>query len=873
MLDSNKKRKNNHIHVVGAREHNLKNISVSIPKDSLTVITGPSGSGKSSLAMDILYTEGKRRYIESLSSYARQFLGLPKKPDVDRIDGLCPAIAIDQKTVGSNPRSTVGTITEIYDYLRVLFARAGLPICPKCHISVQAQAPDAIASRLISKFNSKNLLISAPIAVHKKGEFVNELEKLFGLGYFRFIIDGKRYNFANKDEIKELKLKKKENHNIDLLIDSCSAENSELARIEDAISKAFELANSTVKVTIDNKDYTYSGSQACIKCGYSFPEIEPRLFSFNSPIGACEECYGLGVISSNFFNSFEPKNLHKDLEDDKESNYAIGNSKLTCRFCNGKRLNPEALAIKINNRSIYELSELSIKDLASYMADLKHNLENYELVERLVQEIYARLKFLLDVGLNYLSLNRTARTLSGGEGQRIRLATQVGSALSGVLYILDEPSIGLHQKDNDQLINTLCKLRDLGNTVVVVEHDLDTMKSSDYLIDMGPEAGIHGGHIIAQGTPEELSKDMNSLTGAFLAGRRDISRKNSIRKPTGYMTLNNATLNNLKDLTVKFPLGVFCGISGVSGSGKSTLIMQELVPVLTQLLNAGSKRLPEWFKAVMKDNNKLSGTVGLESIVVIDQSPIGRTPRSTPATYIGIFDHIRGIFASLPESNIRGYSVSRFSFNVAQGRCSTCFGDGYVTVPMHFLADVVMLCSDCKGARYNKQTLEIRFKGKNIAEVLDFTVEQALEFFESHTILAKKLQLLKDVGLGYIKLGQPSTTLSGGEAQRIKLATELTKKGNNIVYILDEPTTGLHSHDIEKLLVVLNSLVDKGNSLFVIEHNLDILKVADYIIDLGPEGGDAGGELIAQGTPEEIAKSSISYTGKYLRPLLKKQLN
>lgn len=858
----------NRIKVIGAREHNLKNITVEIPKDALTVITGPSGSGKSSLALDILYTEGKRRYIESLSSYARQFLGLPKKPDVDSIEGLCPAIAIDQKTVGSNPRSTVGTITEIYDYMRVLFARNGITACPDCKAPISAQSPDKIANLLVTNFNKQTVIIAAPIAHYQKGEFVRVLEKLFASGYYKFIIDGQRHNFRKLQEIQELKLKKTERHSIDVLLDSCEVIVSEASRLQESIERSFALANGVCKVIVGDTEHLYAAQRMCLRCNYSFPEVEPRLFSFNSPIGACRDCHGLGMIYAMSAPTDQSRWYRKKDENQlDESKYAKLELEKVCASCDGQRLNKAALAVTIDGKNIYQLGQLSVKKLALFFEQLKLSDNEQATMGRLVHEIMTRVQFLCDVGLGYLSLNRTARTLSGGEGQRIRLATQIGSALSGVLYILDEPSIGLHQRDNDKLIGTLHRLRDLGNTVVVVEHDTDTMMQADYIIDMGPGAGVGGGYVVAAGTPQEISDNPDSLTGAYLSGRKRIEARQKIRDPRGFMTLKNACSHNLKDLTVSFPLGVLCGISGVSGSGKSTLIMQELVPALQATLQKRS-RIPEWMKNMLSGHEKLQGAEKIENLVVIDQTPIGRTPRSTPATYLGIFNDIRALFAGLPESNARGYKVGRFSFNVAEGRCSQCAGEGTITIAMHFLADVSMVCHVCHGTRYNAQTREIHYKGKNIAQVLDMTAAEAVVFFEAHQSLHKKLRLMCDVGLDYIKLGQSSLTLSGGEAQRIKLAHELAKRGMHTLYILDEPTTGLHSSDIDKLLKVLQNLIDKGNSLLVIEHNLDVLKVADYIIDLGPEGGEEGGTLVACGTPRVIADNKNSYTGKYLKRVL-----
>ncbi|HEV2916809.1 MAG TPA: excinuclease ABC subunit UvrA [Candidatus Babeliales bacterium] len=840
------------ITVVGAHEHNLKHITAKIPKNCLTVITGPSGSGKSSLALDVLYTEGKRRYMESLSSYARQFLGIAKKPLFDRIDGLCPAIAIEQKTVGSNPRSTVGTITEIYDYLRVLFARIGHLHCPECAMPISVESPESITHMIINKFKHQTITIAAPIVERKKGEFLWELLSLFDSGLYRFIIDGTHYKFKSQDEIHALKLKKSVPHTIDALIDSLEVSDSERSRIFEAIEKAFTFARGMCRIIVGEKKYIYSSSRMCVQCATSIADIEPRLFSFNSPIGACPECQGLGTLSAWSWHDGGSTSYKSEYETSYIDRYAIH---FTCDTCNGKRLNPMALAVTIGNKDIIELSSLSIKQLRSFFASTQFSEKEFEIAAALLKEIDNRLQFLIDVGLGYLTLNRPARTLSGGEGQRIRLATQIGSALSGVLYVLDEPSIGLHQRDNDRLIDTLKSLRDQGNTVVVVEHDIDTMREADYIIDMGPAAGSLGGEITAYGTPEQLAQNPDSLTGAYLSGKREIKVPRTLRKAKGYMTLKNATTHNLKNVTVDIPLGVLCGISGVSGSGKSSLIMHELVPQVRQALAR---------KKISGPSETLSGTETLENMVVIDQSPIGRTPRSNPATYLGIFDEIRTLFAQLPESVARGYKSGRFSFNVSDGRCAECNGDGTITVEMHFLPEVVMTCKTCNGKRYNSETLQILYKGKNIADILALTALQALELFAHHKRLAKTLQLLCEVGLDYIQLGQPSTTLSGGEAQRIKLVGELAKRGADTLYILDEPTTGLHSNDIEKLLGVLNRLVDKGNSMIVIEHNLDVLKTVDYLIDLGPEGGDEGGMIVAYGTPRKVAQSHKSHTGRYL---------
>ncbi|HEX4068593.1 MAG TPA: excinuclease ABC subunit UvrA [Candidatus Babeliales bacterium] len=851
--------KSHWINVFGAREHNLKNIDVSVPKNKFTVITGPSGSGKSSLALDILFAEGKRRYVESLSAYARQFLGISKKPEVDRIDGLCPAIAIEQKTVGSNPRSTVGTITEIYDYFRILFARIGKLFCPNCHLEIRAESVEAICQMLHREFNHKTVSVLAPLVHEQKGEFLHELIALFDKGYYRFKIDGERYKFRSHDEIKALKLKKSYKHSIDVIVDALEVNNEDSARLQEAVETAFKLAHGTCKILVGEREYLYSSQRMCIACSQSIPELEPRCFSFNSPIGACKGCEGLGTVNEWPWSDGDKDSWKAEYPQFFGDKYATVK---TCKECHGKRLNKYALSVFVGGKDIYDLSNLSIKQLIQFFNQLVLTPTELEIAQGLIREIKNRLTFINDVGLSYLTLHRTARTLSGGEGQRIRLATQIGSALSGVLYILDEPSIGLHQRDNDRLIETLKKLRDQDNTVVVVEHDMDTIKSADYVIDMGPAAGMLGGAITAVGTPTDLAKNKNSLTGAYLSGKRGITIPKNLRKPQDFLVLEHASKHNLKDITLRMPLGVLCGVSGVSGSGKSTLIMDELVSALKREFGGGYKRVHTQSKI---DAVNLVGAESLENLVVIDQSPIGRTPRSNPATYLGIFDEIRALFASLPESNARGYSMGRFSFNVPQGRCSECRGDGVIKVEMHFLPEVVMICKACDGTRYNSETLAITYKGKSIADVLNMTVHEALQFFAHHKTIAKRLQLLCDVGLDYLALGQPSTTLSGGEAQRIKLVDELAKREQHTLYILDEPTTGLHNSDIEKLLQVLNRLVDKNNSMILIEHNLDVLKTVDYLIDLGPEGGDGGGQIIAQGTPAQVAQSVASYTGKYLR--------
>ena len=839
---------NDTIKVTGAKEHNLKSVSVEIPKNKLVVITGPSGSGKSSLAMDTLYAEGQRRYVESLSSYARQFLGMAKRPNVERIDGLCPAIAIDQKTVGYNPRSTVGTITEVYDYLRVLFARVGEPHCPECGSQIAAESPEKITHMLLNSFKDKSIMIAAPIAVEKKGEFKKDLKRFFEQGYIRFMIDGKLQRFKDIVEIEKLNLEKTYKHNISIIIDKVSVVHDEVQRLQEAIEKAFALNGGICSVIDDNgKEQLYSSHRICVGCVRSFPEIEPRFFSFNSPLGACVNCHGLGFT-------------YEYADDSGSSSYymRLDERERECDYCQGKRLKDEVLAVTIEGKNIHDFCVMAISDLLDFCTKkIKLSGEKKEISEPLLREVITRLKFLDNVGLSYLNLSRTARTLSGGEGQRIRLATQIGSALSGVMYILDEPSIGLHQRDNDRLIKTLKQLRDQGNTVIVVEHDMDTIEASDYLVDMGPAAGILGGEVTAIGTPQQLAKNKKSLTGQYISGKRKIAVPKKRRKPRSFISLKGAHLHNLQNLDVKFPVGVFSAVSGVSGSGKSTLVMHTLAPALRRYFSLGY--------LVGKGFEEIEGIDEINNVVMVDQSPIGRTPRSNPATYLSIFDEVRKLYSSLPESNARGYKPGRFSFNVAEGRCFECNGDGQIKVSMHFLEDVVVQCKSCKGKRYSKQTLEIYYKKKNIADILAMSVLEAQTFFENMPRIKKRLDLLCEVGLDYLQLGQSSTTLSGGEAQRIKLVSELAKRDRNTMYILDEPTTGLHSCDVEKLLMVLNKLVERGNSVLVIEHNLDVLKSVDYLIDVGPEGGAAGGNIVAAGTPEQVAKSKASLTGKYLK--------
>lgn len=931
----------------GAREHNLKNINVEIPRDRLVIITGLSGSGKSSLAFDTIYAEGQRRYVESLSAYARQFLEQMDKPDVDSIEGLSPAISIEQKSTSKNPRSTVGTVTEIYDYLRVLFARAGRPYCYKCGKEITAQTVQQMVDSMMALAEGTKLQMLAPIIRGRKGEYKKELAQVRKDGFVRVRIDGKIYDLS---EAENVKLDKNKKHTIEVIVDRIIIKAGIETRLADSIETALKMADGIVIASTDKGDTLYSEKLACIDCGVSYPEVAPRTFSFNSPYGACTECSGIGSLievdedlvapnknlslregaikpwerrsSVYYYQMLESLAKHygfdlrapfKDLSSqhqkvilygsgDEEIKFSYDNDgkreyyyksfegvvenlkrryKETdsnyireeiaeymgmhpCPSCKGARLKPETLAIKINEKSIIDATRLSIKEALGFFSNLKLTEKESIIAHRILKEIKERLGFMVNVGLDYLTLDRAAATLSGGEGQRIRLATQIGSSLVGVLYILDEPSIGLHQRDNVRLLNTLRRLRDLGNTVLVVEHDEETIRSADHVIDMGPGAGIEGGEIIAEGTPEEIMENENSLTGKYLSGKFVIPTPAQRRAPKGYITIVNARENNLKNIDVKIPLGIFTCITGVSGSGKSTLILEILYKNLAQRLYNSRERA-----GLCKE---IKGLSAIDKVINIDQSPIGRTPRSNPATYSGLFTFIRDLFSQLPESRMRGYKPGRYSFNVKGGRCEACQGDGLIKIEMHFLPDVYVTCEVCKGKRYNRETLDIRYKGKNISDILDMPVSQAMEFFENIPHVKTKLETLNDVGLGYIKLGQSATTLSGGEAQRVKLSKELSKRATGrTLYILDEPTTGLHFADIQRLLDVLKRLVEIGNTVVVIEHNMDVIKTADHIIDLGPEGGDAGGELIAEGTPEEIIRLEHSYTGQYLRKVLMPQ--
>ena len=832
MLDS--------IVIKGARVHNLKNLNVKIPRDSLIVITGPSGSGKSSLAFDTIYAEGQRRYVESLSAYARQFLDQLQKPDVDSIEGLSPSIAIEQKTTAKSLRSTVGTITEIYDYLRVAYTRIGHLACYKCGSPIATQRIQQIINSIINLPKGTRIQVLSPIVMGRKGEYKKELYEARKKGFIRARIDGEVLDIT-----KEVKLNKHKRHNIDIVIDRLIIKPG----IEKHITKAIMHATGITDVVIINiidteKDLFFSTKLACPNCGINYPEISPRFFSFNSPFGACPECNGLGF---------------KNISEDDES----ADELVTCPGCGGLRLRKEALSVKINNLNIGELSTIPIKDIAVILDKLKLSKTEKTIVSKVLKETKERLNFLNKVGLGYLTLNRPAVTLSSGEEQRIKLATQVGTSLSGVLYIFDEPSIGLHPRDCSKLLDSLLQLKEMGNTVIVVEHDEDTMMRADHIIDMGPGAGTEGGHIVSEGSLDHIMHDNDSITGSYLRGQFAIAVPEQRRKPEDFITVKGAREFNLKKINVKIPLGVFTCVTGVSGSGKSTLIVEILYKALAQKLYSSSRSPGE--------HESIEGIEKIDKVIDIDQSSLGRTPRSNPATYTGIFTFVRGLFARIPESRVRGYKPGRFSFNVPGGRCEECKGDGLIKVSMHFLPDVYVPCDECKGSRYNKETLDIVYKEKNISEVLNMTVTQALDFFKAIPSLKNKLATLEKVGLGYIQLGQSATTLSGGEAQRVKLSKELSKRATgSTLYILDEPTTGLHFVDIQKLLHVLNDLVDAGNTVIVIEHNLDIIKSADYVIDLGPESGEDGGKIVASGTPEKIAANKKSHTGKFLKDKLSK---
>ncbi len=827
----------NSIVLKGARQHNLKNLDVEIPRDRLVVITGLSGSGKSSLAFDTIYAEGQRRYVESLSAYARQFLEQMTKPDVDTIEGLSPAISIEQKTTSHNPRSTVGTVTEIYDYFRLLFARIGQPFCHLCGNPISGQTVQQMVDSILGVSEGSKIQILAPIVRGRKGEYRKELQEAKKAGFVRVRIDG-----VIRDLGEPITLSKQRKHTIEIVVDRiiCNADPSLSRRVADSVETALKMAGGLVSVlTEDDEVKLFSEHSACIQCGVSYSEISPRVFSFNSPHGACPVCDGIGYEASGC-PEWEDWTFEK-----------------SCEACHGARLKPESLAIKIGGRSIGEVTHLSVKDTLTFVELLELTERERMIGQRVIKEIRERLQFLLNVGLAYLTLDRPSATLSGGEGQRIRLATQIGSGLVGVLYILDEPSIGLHQRDHRRLLDTLLRLRDMGNTVVVVEHDADTMRAADYVLDLGPGAGVEGGHLVAQGPPSVVMSHPYSLTGEYLKGTRQIHLPKRGRQPKGFLTVVEANKHNLKNITVQFPLGLLTCVTGVSGSGKSTLV----VDVLFRSLGQGISQK----KPVFEGCRVIQGLDQLDKLIDIDQSPIGRTPRSNPATYTGLFSFIRDLFAQLPESRVRGYKPGRYSFNVKGGRCETCQGDGLIKIEMHFLPDIYVTCETCKGQRYNRETLDVTYKGRTIAEVLDMTVAEALDFFVNIPPIRSRLQTLSDVGLHYIKLGQSATTLSGGEAQRVKLSKELSKRATGrTLYILDEPTTGLHFVDIQRLLDVLDRLVEAGNTILVIEHNLDVIRNADWVVDLGPEGGDEGGMVVAEGPPDTISAVSGSWTGKVL---------
>ena len=940
---------NDKIIIKGVNQHNLKNVDLELPKNELIVFTGVSGSGKSSLAFDTIFAEGQRRYVESLSTYARQFLGQMDKPDVESIEGLSPAISIDQKSTSNNPRSTVGTVTEIYDYLRLLYARIGVPHCPQCGDEIKPQSIDEIVDKIMSLPEGSKIQVIAPIVRGQKGEFASVLNELKQEGFIRVRIDGTIYNLDEDD----IELKKTQKHTIDVVVDRIVIKESAKSRLADSAQTALQKAGGLMAVDVNGeKELIFSEKLACAKCGLSFEELAPRIFSFNNPYGACPTCSGLGAdfvidpdlivpdkkkslkqgaiypwskATTSYYNDLIESvarhygiDMDKPFEElsEKEQNiilYGSGNELLKirvqrfgthmyetrktkfcgvipflekryndasgeywreeiqkymvttpCKDCNGARLKPFALAVTIKDKNIYEFCKMPITESFSFISDLYLELSDYEMqiAKQVLEEIRARLKFMLDVGLGYLDLARMAGTLSGGEAQRIRLATQIGSGLSGVLYVLDEPSIGLHQRDNDRLIQTLLKLRNLGNTLIVVEHDEDTMRSADYIVDIGPRAGVHGGRIVAKGTMEDIINSKESITGKYLSGERKIPVPQVRRKGNGeFLHIKNAHLNNLKNISLDIPLGKIVAITGVSGSGKSTLMMDLIQEYAIHKLR-GNKPKPQGIDEIL-------GFEHIDKIIDIDQSPIGRTPRSNPATYTDVFTHIRELYAQTNESKMRGYKAGRFSFNVKGGRCEACKGDGVIKIEMNFLSDVYVKCDVCKGKRYNRETLEVKYKGATISDVLNMTVAEAYVFFENIPKIKDRLKTLYDVGLGYIKLGQSATTLSGGEAQRIKLASELNKKATGkTLYLLDEPSVGLHWYDLDKLIKIINKLADNGNTILIIEHNLDLIKIADHIIDLGPEGGDMGGNIVFEGTPEEIVNCKESYTGKYLRPCL-----